>query len=333
MTARQTALEIGGLFFFLLLFAICPACAEDQATGAPVPPAAKEGAVSTESQAAKITLVYLAKQYAKSPPLSEAEPIIADKGIQGARLSIKQANRPGTFLGYSFDLVEAVVPQEGDIVAKAKEIPAGGDALIIADLEPQDLLAVADLPEAKNSAIINVRASATVLRQEKCRSNVFHVLPDWAMRADALAQYLVWKKWRRWFVVSGDTPDDKDYVAQIKRAAQRFGGRIVAEQMFALPTEAKAADSLVQVVQKMVPEAIQRAPDHDVLWVVDTSNEFGDLFINRTFLPRAVVGTHGLQPLAWDPSYTEQGGMQLQSQFSRHANLIPVERDYTAWLG
>ena len=50
------------------------------------------------------------------------------------------------------------MPANGDVVAKAKEILAKGDAFIIADLEPKDLLAVADLPEAKNSIIINIRS-------------------------------------------------------------------------------------------------------------------------------------------------------------------------------
>jgi ABC transporter substrate binding protein (PQQ-dependent alcohol dehydrogenase system) len=162
---------------------------------------------------------------------------------------------------------------------------------------------------------------------------VFHIAPDWAMRADALAQYLIWKKWPRWFVVSGGKPDDNDYVAQVKRAAQRFGGKVVGEQTYELPNEVKTADSRLSVLQKLLPEATGKAPDHDVVWVADTGNGFGDLLIDRTTLPRLIVGTQGLQPIAWDPSYTEQAGMQFQSQFTRHAKRLPVERDYTAWLG
>ena len=51
--------------------------------------------------------------------------------------------------------------------------------------------------------IFNIRSSDTMLRQEECRANVFHVVPDLAMRADALAQYLIWKKWPRWFADRG----------------------------------------------------------------------------------------------------------------------------------
>ena len=45
------------------------------------------------------------------------------------------------------------------MVAKAKEILGKGNAFIIADLEPKDLIAVADLPEAKNSIIVNIRST------------------------------------------------------------------------------------------------------------------------------------------------------------------------------
>src|SRR5665809_96267 len=116
-------------------------------------------------------------------------------------------------------LMVGSAPADGDIVANAKEVLADGDTFIIADLEPTDLLAVADLPEAKNSVIMNIRSSATKLRQEECRPNVFHIIPDWAMRADALAQYLIWKKWPRWYVLRRDGVEDQDYLAQVKRAA------------------------------------------------------------------------------------------------------------------
>ena len=54
-------------------------------------------------------------------PLSYAEPIITDKGIQGARLMLKEAKQAGRFVGYDFDLTEAIVPRDADVVAKAKK--------------------------------------------------------------------------------------------------------------------------------------------------------------------------------------------------------------------
>jgi ABC transporter substrate binding protein (PQQ-dependent alcohol dehydrogenase system) len=294
--------------------------------------AAPAAAPAAEQPASMIRVVYLGKEYEEPLPLSYAEQIITDKGIQGARLMIKEANQAGGFVGHGFELVEAIIPADGDIVAKAKEVLAGGDTFIIADLEPKDLLAVADLPEAQNSVIMNIRSSATVLRQQECRDNVFHVIPDLAMRADALAQYLVWKKWPRWFVMRRDTPQDRDYLAQIQRAAKRFGGKVVEDRVYKLAPGARNLDSGHQQVQTQIPMETQGAPEHDVLWVINSDDDFGDYLMYRTDLPRPVVGTQGLQATAWDPSYTESGAMHFQNAIPRIAKRKPVERDYTAWV-
>lgn len=299
-------------------------------------PTATPGAVAPSAEPAKkatITVNYLGKKYPEPLPLSYAEPIITDKGIQGARLMLKESNQAGRFVGYGFDLNEAIVPEDGDVVAKAKEILSKGDAFILADLEPKDLLAVADLPEAKNSVIVNIRSSEDALRQEECRANVFHIIPDYAMRADALAQYLIWKKWPRWFIVRGTTAKDKEYAAMIKRSAARYGGKVVGEKVYDLPPGARNTDSGYQQVQGQIPLVTESAPAHDVIWVANSDQGFGDYLMYRTYKPDLIVGTQGLQALAWDPSYTEYGAMHLQDALPKIAHRAPTERDYVAWLG
>ena len=191
------------------------------------PVAGNEETSATPAADAKknMRVIYLGKEYPEPLPLSYSEKLITDKGIQGARLMLKEANQAGNFIGYSFEMVEEIGPADGDVVAKAKEALANGERFFIADLEPEDLLAVADLPGAKDALIMNIRSSATSLRQADCRANVFHIIPDYAMRADAIAQYLIWKKWPKWLVVRRDTKEDQDYLAQVKRSAARFGAR------------------------------------------------------------------------------------------------------------
>jgi ABC transporter substrate binding protein (PQQ-dependent alcohol dehydrogenase system) len=77
----------------------------------------------------------------------------------------------------------------------------------------------------------------------------------------------------------------------------------------------------------------ERSPDHDVVWAINSDDDFGDYLMYRTTLPRPVVGTQGMQATAWDKSYTESGGMRFQRAIPRIANRPPVERDYTGWLG
>jgi hypothetical protein len=204
-------------------------------------------------------IYYLGKEYDEPLPLSYAEKPIIDKGIQGARLMLKEANQAGALVGSPSSWSRPSSARR-DVVAKAKEIFKNGDAFIIADLEPADLVAVADLPEAKNSVIMNIRSSATALRQELCRQNVFHVIPDYAMRADALAQYLIWKKWPRWFVIRRDTPQDQDYLAMVKRSAARFGGKVVDDKVYDLPPGARNLDSGHQQIQAQIPMETEQAP-------------------------------------------------------------------------
>jgi ABC transporter substrate binding protein (PQQ-dependent alcohol dehydrogenase system) len=309
-----------------------PAAPESASGNAPAEAPAAPAAGAAQAMK-NMRVVYLGKQYPEPLPLSYAEKPIPDKGIQGARLMLKEANQAGNFVGHSFELVEAIVPEDGDVVAKAKELLAGGERFFIADLEPADLLAVADLPEAKDAVIMNIRSSATKLREEDCRVNVFHVIPDFAMRADALAQYLIWKKWPRWFVIRRDTPEDQDYLAMVKRSAARFGGKVVADKVYDLPPGARNLDSGHQQIQAQIPMETEEAPEHDVVWVINSDDDFGDYLMYRTYLPRPVVGTQGLQATSWDKSYTESGAMHFQNAIPRIAKRPPVERDYTAWLG
>jgi ABC transporter substrate binding protein (PQQ-dependent alcohol dehydrogenase system) len=277
-------------------------------------------------------IVYLGKRYVEAPPLSLLDKILTDEGVQGARLAIKENNMTGRLVDQHYDIVEAVIGEKEDITAKAKEIFAAGHGLVIADLEAADLLAVADLPEAKGAVILNARSSDDGLRQEGCRANVFHIIPNWAMRADALAQYLLWKKWRRWFVVAGNTSADKDYLAAIKRAATKFGAKIVAERSYNFDAGSRRTDTGHQQIQTQMPLLTQGAPDHDVVYVADVGEAFGDYLMYRTYDPRPVVGSQGLQAVAWHRSFEQYAGTQLQNRFEKQAGRIMTERDYTAWL-
>jgi ABC transporter substrate binding protein (PQQ-dependent alcohol dehydrogenase system) len=280
----------------------------------------------------KIVIHYLGKAYDEPPPLSLVDPILTDNGVQGARLAIQDNNKSGQFLGQQYDLVEDILPADGDVAAKAKEILKDGPAIIVADLEAKDLLAVADLPGAKDSLIFNIRMSDDALRQEQCRFNIFHVAPSSAMRADALAQYLIWKKWPKWFVLKGTAPSDKDYAAAVERAAGRFGGKIVEQREYTFDTANPRTDSGHQQIQTQMPEVTQGAPEHDVVWVVDTTERFGEYVPYRDYDPRPVVGTQGLTAVAWHRSYEQYAGTQMQHRFERAAKRIMTERDYSAWI-
>jgi len=80
--------------------------------------------------------------------------------------------------------------------------------------------------------LINAGATDERLREEDCRANVVHVAPTRSMLADGLAQYLVWKKWRRWLLVTGSHETDKLFAFALRHSATRFGAKIVEEREF-----------------------------------------------------------------------------------------------------
>ena len=276
---------------------------------------------------------YLGKEYRVPPPLSLLKPaIVPDEGLAGARLGTNENNLAGKFLGQQFVLDETVVPQGGDVVAAARKMLAAGQHLIIANLEAPDLLAVADLPQAKDAIILNIRARDDVLRQTQCRRNVFHLIPGDAMLTDALAQYLVWKKWTRWFLVRGKHPADVEYANAIKRSAKLYGAKIVAERAYELETGARRVDTGFQEIQTQMPMLTRGVPDYDVAFVADETNSFGLYLQYRTTDPRPVVGTDGLVATAWGAAYESYGAQPLHDHFVKFAHREITVRDYEGWL-
>ena len=53
---------------------------------------------------------------------------------------------------------------------------------------------------------------------------------------------MVWKQWRRWFLVYGTGPDDEAFAAALRRAAKRFGAKIVEERPFKYEVGGRRAD-------------------------------------------------------------------------------------------
>ncbi|MGC1180489.1 MAG: hypothetical protein WA884_16060 [Methyloceanibacter sp.] len=91
-------------------------------------------------------------------------------------------------------------------------------------------------------------------------------------------------------------------------------------------------DSGHQQIQTQMPEVTQGAPEHDVVWVADTVEAFGEYVPYRVYDPRPVVGTQGLVAFAWHCSYKQYAGTQMQHRFERFAKRIMTERDYSAWV-
>ena len=207
---------------------------------------------------------------------------------------------------------------------------AKGVKLFVVDLPPDQLLAVAD--HAKDALIFNAGAEDERLREEDCRANVVHTAPSRAMLADGLAEYLMWKQWRRWFLIVGSHPEDKLLGDAYARAAKKFGAKIVETRSFADTGGGRRSDTGVVQVQRQMPVATQKAPDYDVLIAADESNVFAGYLPYRTWDARPVAGSAGLTPTSWDASHDLWGAIQLQNRFYRNFKRGMSARDNQAWV-
>jgi ABC transporter substrate binding protein (PQQ-dependent alcohol dehydrogenase system) len=254
-----------------------------------------------------------------------------DDGLAGAKLAINDNNTTGRFTGQQFELTDTAVRADDDALAALTAMVAGGITLILTDVPADLLLRLAAAGRDKQVTLFNVGATDDALRQQDCRNNVIHVAPSRAMLADALAQYLVWKKWSRWVLAYGSHPNDMLLADAYRRAAKRFGARIVKEVEYKDSGGARQTDSGVVETQQQMPVFTQGLPDYDVLLTADENEVFADYLPFRTWDARPVVGSAGLRPVSWDPSSESWGGTQLQDRFMRMAHRRMTPLDMQAW--
>jgi len=286
--------------------------------------------MSASADAAEINIGYLRRAEPRST-LSLIEVPAANDGVAGARLAIDDNNTTGTFLNQQFSLEDVRLAGSADAAAATGALVERGVSLMIADLPAEALLKAADAGAARKLLFFNVGAIDDRLREEDCRANVIHTAPTRSMLADALAQYLVWKQWRRWLLVIGSHAEDKLYGDALRRSAKRFGARIVQEKVFEDTGGARRTDSGVVQIQRQLPVFTQGAPAYDVLVAADESEVFASYLPYRTWDPRPVAGSAGLVPTTWDGAHDQWGAVQLQDRFMRKFSRQMTARDMQAW--
>jgi ABC transporter substrate binding protein (PQQ-dependent alcohol dehydrogenase system) len=254
-----------------------------------------------------------------------------DNGVAGAQMAAKDNDTTGRFLNQRYSLVDLHLKAGDDPAMAVAELARQGIALIVVDLPADDLLKAADAGKADRILFFNAAATDDRLRQKDCRANIVHTAPSRAMLADGLAQYLVWKKWVRWFLVVGSHERDKLFAAALTRAANRFGAKIVQQREFKDTGGARRTDSGVVQIQQQMPVFTQEAPSYDVLVVADESEVFANNLPYRTWDPRPVAGSAGLVPTSWDASNSLWGGIQMQDRFIAQFKRLMTALDMQAW--
>jgi ABC transporter substrate binding protein (PQQ-dependent alcohol dehydrogenase system) len=255
----------------------------------------------------------------------------SNDGLAGAQLAIGDNNTTGRFLNQHYTLIETLLGDGDDPAAAINALADKGAAFVVTALDADRLLKAADAGKARGETLLNAGATDERLREQDCRANVFHVAPTRSMLADGLAQYLVWKKWRKWMLMTGSHDSDKLFAEALRHAATRFGAKIVEEREFKDTGGARRTDSGVAEIQKQMPVVTQSAPEHDVLVAADESEVFAGYLPFRTWDPRPVAGSAGLVPTTWDAAFDQWGAVQLQNRFAKEFQRAMTAQDMQAW--
>ena len=184
---------------------------------------------------------------------------------------------------------------------------------------------VSGVAAAVKLPILNIGASDDALRERDCQTNVYHLLPSERMRADALAQALMARKWTQVLLLAGPSPDDTQRSAVAQAAIKRYGLKLVAIKPFKLSTDPRER-SLANLT------LLTANLTYDVVWVVDSDGEFARGLPYNTAQARPVVGDAGLVALAWQAQFERFGAPQVSRRFAKAAKRPMTDHDWAAWM-
>lgn len=206
--------------------------------------------------------------------------------------------------------------------AAAQAAEKSGAAVIVTDLPADWTLAVVD---AVKLPVINVGDAEDRLREQDCRARLFHILPSERMRADALAQTLVSRKWSKVLLLVGPSAQDQVRAAAAQASIKRYGLQVVATKPFKLSGDPRERDLAN-------PLLLTAGTTYDAVWVVDSDGEFARGLPYRIVLPRPVVGDAGLVALAWHAQFERYGAPQVSRRFAKAVGRPMTDSDWSAWM-
>jgi ABC transporter substrate binding protein (PQQ-dependent alcohol dehydrogenase system) len=303
------------------------------------PPREREGGFEVKMpQSPALTAVKIGyiRQVGEHPrPSSRLDVLPKDAGIAGALMGVEENNAGGRFTNHDYSLETKTVSSPEKAVETAQKLFDSGTRYFIVDGSADTLLALSDWAKDKDALFFNISATDVSLRQENCRADIVHIVPDRYMLADALAQYLVTMKWTKWLVVHGSTPADLAYVDALKRAAGRFGATIVDTREYKDNSGGRRDDvgAIPPGKQASTDASFAANPDYQIIMVADEEQSFGPYMPYRGGgEPRPVAGTTGLTATTWSHGHEKWGATQAHNNFEKDFNRLMLPLDYQAYV-
>ncbi|GLK92116.1 ABC transporter substrate-binding protein [Pseudomonas turukhanskensis] len=283
--------------------------------------------LATQSFAAEplqVRIGYLGYTPDVGPLMSNVIPEPTDAGLRGAELAITDSNSTGRFLKHEYSLQVATADTPEKLFTAARHLHDQGLRLFVVNAPAATLRQLSTV--LSDSLLFNAGAYDDELRSANCPNNVLHTLPSRAMLTDALVQFLVLRQWQKAFLIVGQKPEDQAYAAALRRAAKRFGVKIIEEKPWTFDNDQRRSAQADMAL-------FTQASDYDVVLVADEAGDFGEYVPFNTWLPRPVAGTQGLVPMGWHKTVETYGAAQLQKRFELYAKRWMNDRDFAAWMG
>ena len=272
-----------------------------------------------------VNILYLEQKIQKPPVLSNIIEEPQDLGIKGAEIAIIDSNKSAKFLNQNFTLESKISFDENELIKTFEEFIKNKNSYVLLNVEDELLEKLLKNPLSKDALLINASSQNTNLRKTICQNNLLHTSASNAMLYDGLMQFLVKRDFKNIFLLSGKNPKDLQIKEDIKRAAKKFGAKIVVE---------KDWDNNSDIRRKATDEfpVFTQAKEYDVILLADYYGDFGEFVYFNSWLPRPVAGTQGLTPVLWHKVIEQWGAAQMQSRFEKFSSRWMESRDYSNWL-
>lgn len=249
------------------------------------------------------------------------------RAVEGVELAVQDSALELQDADLELNVRDMVLPTSAALPQALQELKAAKVGHIVADLPEAALRElVRTAPAALGEVMIfNTGLANDSLRADGCAASLLHTIPSHQMEADAMAQFLAVRQWRKLLVLQGPRPDDALMGQALARATQRHGLEIVQVRPFRLDGETQEHD--LANVRKLTI-----LPGYDVVAVMDTDGEFARSVPYATQWPRPVVGAAGLLAQAWHPQWQRYGAAQLNRRFRKFAQRPMQGHDWAAWM-
>lgn len=243
----------------------------------------------------------------------------------GAEVAMREARFVGQALKVEFKLERAAGADAKALLAHIDTLHRDGVRYFLVDAPAAVVAELGRATRGRELLLFNISAADDALRQAQCQPHLFHTLPSHAMQTDAIAQFLVSKKWRSVLLLEGPLADDKLVAAAFEASAKRFGLKIVDKRAFVLSNDPRQRDQGNIAL-------LSGGADYDTVFVADSDGEFARGVPYRTVKPRPVVGSEGLVGEAWHWAWERHGAPQLTSRLMKQAGRHPASADWAAWI-